>query len=390
MTSPPDTDLRAILTKKLTDDGVLTNPEWFRTFASVPREVFVPYFFRPRRGQPGWRLVEDSDEWRLGVYSDDALVTQMNGDELAVARARRGELVQGQPTSSSSAPTLMASMLEALDVESGMRVLEIGTGTAYNAALVSHRLGSDQVTTVEVDPALSAHARARLDQAGYTPTVVCADGVEGYADNAPYDRLIATVAVSSVPPAWLRQTRPGAVIVIPLRFAGHGGLMATLIRDEHGGATGRFLAQYGGFMPTRAAEATASAVIRPSLLADARPTDLPPQALTGNDPAAFYLSLRSPCPYSVLGFRPEEPGAHIQTWGHGQDGSTFALTTVNGAVVVAADGPLWPALEAAYREWNQLGRPQRDRVGLTVQPDGRQAVWIDETRNLITTLSTRW
>ncbi len=53
----------------------------------------------------------------------------MNGDQSAVARARHGELVEGQPTSSSSAPTLMASMLDALDVEAGMRVLEIGTGT---------------------------------------------------------------------------------------------------------------------------------------------------------------------------------------------------------------------------------------------------------------------
>ncbi len=143
-------------------------------------------------------------------------------------------------------------------------------------------------------------------------------------------------------------------------------------------------------MPTRATQGITAAVIHPSLLADARPTDVPPHALTGSDPAAFYLSLRSPCPYSVLGFRPDQPGADTQTWGHGQDGSIFALTTVNSVVVVAADGPLWPALEAAYGEWNQLERPQRYRVGLTVHPDGRQVVWIDDPRNPITTMSPGW
>jgi protein-L-isoaspartate(D-aspartate) O-methyltransferase len=127
-------DLRAALVEKLTSDGVVSDPEWRHAFAAVPREVFVPYFFQPRRDRPGWRLVEANQEWREGVYTDEALVTQMNGDKTAVDLARHDGLVEGQPTSSSSAPTLMASMLEALGVETGMRVLEIGTGVRHEVA----------------------------------------------------------------------------------------------------------------------------------------------------------------------------------------------------------------------------------------------------------------
>jgi methyltransferase of ATP-grasp peptide maturase system len=387
MTSTMAADLRAALVEKLTSDGVVSDPEWRHAFAAVPREVFVPYFFQPRRDRPGWRLVEANQEWRESVYTDEALVTQMNGDETAVDLARHDGLVEGQPTSSSSAPTLMASMLEALGVETGMRVLEIGTGTGYNAALLSHRLGAGQVTTVEIDPELTANARARLAEAGYTPTVICADGARGYAEGATYDRVIATVALPALPSAWLEQTRPGAVIVIPLRLAGHGGLMAQLTRDPQGGAVGRFLTQYGGFMSTRDTTTPGSATIRPSLLVDARPTDVPAQAVTGSHPAAFYLSLRSPSPYSVFGFRPDDPAGTPQTWGYGQDGSTFALTTVDGIGLAGADGPLWPALEAAYIEWREFGQPVRDRFGLTVHPDGEHVVWIDDSRSPVATFA---
>jgi protein-L-isoaspartate O-methyltransferase len=127
-------DLRVPLADQLAEGVLRADFRWRDAFAAVPREAFVPFYFEPCRGRPGWRLVEGTPEWREGVYLDDALVTQLNGSDDAIGVARRGETVEGTPTSSSSAPSLMAAMLAALDVHDGHRVLEIGTGTGYNAS----------------------------------------------------------------------------------------------------------------------------------------------------------------------------------------------------------------------------------------------------------------
>lgn len=142
-------DLRATLVDQLTCSGFLTDLPWREVFATVPREIFVPYFFVPCRGRPGWRLVEGDDEWRQGVYADEALVTQLNGDDDAALAARRGQTVEGVPTSSSSAPALMAAMLHSLDLAQGMSVLEVGTGSGYNAALLAAWLGDDAITSID-------------------------------------------------------------------------------------------------------------------------------------------------------------------------------------------------------------------------------------------------
>jgi protein-L-isoaspartate O-methyltransferase len=100
-------------------------------------------------------------------------------------------------------------------VADGMRVLEIGTGTGWNAALLAHRLGHAAVTSVEIDPDITRQAAQALTAIGHTPKVVCADGSLGYPMDAPYDRVIATCAVSTVPYAWVAQTRPGGMILAP-------------------------------------------------------------------------------------------------------------------------------------------------------------------------------
>jgi protein-L-isoaspartate(D-aspartate) O-methyltransferase len=157
---------------------------------AVPRHLFLP---------------EQRPE---AAYRDDAIVT------------KRDEA--GQPISSSSQPAIMAIMLDQLDLAPGHRVLEIGAGTGYNAALISHVVGpSGQVTSVDIDPELVATAREHLARAGFDDvTVACADGAEGYPERAPYDRIIATVGVSDLAPAWLEQAVPGARIVVPLDVRG--------------------------------------------------------------------------------------------------------------------------------------------------------------------------
>src|SRR4029077_5346990 len=123
-----------------------------------------------------------------------------------------------QPISSSSQPAIMAIMLDQLALAPGQRVLEIGAGTGYNAALLCPLTGpGGTVVSVDIDDDLAAQARGHLAAAGYPQvTVVAADGAGGYPPGAPYDRVIATVGVADLAPAWLRQAGPGARIVVPL------------------------------------------------------------------------------------------------------------------------------------------------------------------------------
>lgn len=138
---------------------------------------------------------------------NDAVVTQVDDG------AENGP---GLPTSSSSAPSIMAAMLDALDVRPDQWVLEIGTGTGWNAALLCELVGdADRVTTVEVDPVLAERARGALEDAGYRTRVVTGDGAAGFPALAPYDRIIATCTVRDIPRAWLAQTRDGGLIVAP-------------------------------------------------------------------------------------------------------------------------------------------------------------------------------
>jgi protein-L-isoaspartate(D-aspartate) O-methyltransferase len=156
----------------------------------VPRHLFLPHL--------------PPEE----AYLDDAIVTKRDA--------------KGQPISSSSQPAIMAIMLDQLTLASGQRVLEIGAGTGYNAALMRHIVGpSGAVVSVDIEPDLVEAAREHLASAGYPDvTVVAADGAHGYLPGAPYDRVIATVGVSDLAPAWLYQAAPGARIVVPLDVRG--------------------------------------------------------------------------------------------------------------------------------------------------------------------------
>ncbi|CAM5426509.1 methyltransferase domain-containing protein [Streptomyces aurantiogriseus] len=243
----PDKDLedlaasaRAALVREIEASGAFAaDPGWTEAFAAVPRHLFVPYYYVSGAGGYERRWGESPDprtreRWITGAYEDTPLAT----------RLRDGELL-----SSSSQPSLMALMLVELRVEKGNRVLEIGAGTGYNAALLSYRLGDEQVTTVDLDPEITESARRHLAAAGYHPVVVTGDGARGVPERAPFDRIIATCQLASVPRAWLAQCRPGARILTPLAT----GLVALTVRDaEH--AEGNFLHTPAYFVPLRGAD----------------------------------------------------------------------------------------------------------------------------------------
>jgi protein-L-isoaspartate O-methyltransferase len=183
------------LQRRLVDDliavGKLT-PPWLEAFAAVPRHQFIPdTIWDDSSGElVPLRRDDDPDRWWEAAYAPAVVVTQVD-DGHPAGPDQRGHYI----TSSASQPDVVALMFDALDVQPGMRVLEIGTGTGYNAALLAHRLGSGNVTSVEIDPEVADHARRALTTTGYPVTVLTGDGAQGYP---PMRRMTG----SSPTPQW--------------------------------------------------------------------------------------------------------------------------------------------------------------------------------------------
>ena len=376
--------LRARFIDQLVASGTVPDPEWLAAFRDIPRTAFVPSFFRQVPEKSGWVLVEQpSAEWFDAVYSTQPLITQLDGDDTLTDAARRGQLVTGVSTSSSSAPTLMAVMLHALDLYPGHRVLEIGTGTGYNAALLCHRVGAQNVTSIDVDPGIMDRAHHTLAQLGYSPHLRTTDGRAGCPERAPFDRIIATVALASIPTPWIDQTAPGGKLLVPLDRRNCGGLLALL--TVHGDtAEGHFLPDYGGFMPVRpnhtdAAE-RAFREASEEEYAIHRISELPATFITSPEsPFEFFAALTVPGDgWNKLEFVPAD-GGPIETWIATADGSWVCHTTDHdGTHRVRQGGPtrLWDAIETAHHQWERLGKPTRERFGLTVQHDAH-TIWLD-------------
>ena len=181
-----------------------------------------------------------TDAGLAGAYRDEALVTALLPDG-------HGGLAA---VSSSTQPSLMVGMLDALDLGDHPRVLEIGTGTGYNAALMCHVLGDAAVHSVDVDPVLVDTARARLDSLGHHPLLAVGDGRAGLPSHAPYDRIIATCAFPEVPWAWAEQLVAGGLVLVDVKVALLAGNLA-LLRRTPDRLEGRFLPAWAGFMAVR-------------------------------------------------------------------------------------------------------------------------------------------
>ncbi|MFI0962187.1 methyltransferase domain-containing protein [Streptomyces sp. NPDC021080] len=296
---------RASLVRQIDRSGAWAgDPVWREAFEAVPRHLFVPYYYIGATGGYERLWGEDPDprvrdRWLRGAYADSPLAT----------RVRDGELV-----SSSSQPSLMAMMLVALEVRDGDAVLEIGAGTGYNAALLAYRLGDELVTTVDLDVEITDAARAHLAVAGYHPTVVTGDGARGVPERAPFDRIIATCTLTTIPRAWLAQCAPGARVLAPLATG-----LITLDVEDAGHAEGRFLHTSAFFVPLRGST-------RSGPEPEPARTGGVPRRARGNDLFRFLLALTA--------------------------------------------GRLDP--QDAYALWEREGQPQRERYGITV---GEENVW---------------
>ncbi|MFY1595563.1 ATP-grasp peptide maturase system methyltransferase [Micromonospora sp. WMMD737] len=360
--------LRQQLVAALDASGHLTSPTVAAAFASVERHLFAPAVYAvDDRGNPGEVLHGDNpehhDAYLNAVYSDTAIVTQMSAD--------------GRPTSSSTQPGVMAVMLEALDLRPGLSVLEIGTGTGYNAALLSQLLGDALVTSVDIDPGLVTDATIALAAAGYRPRVAAADGLSGYPQRAPYDRIIATCSVRRVPAAWIRQTRRDGIVLANMSF---GVAPLRICADGYG--HGRFLPQVAAFIEARPADGPLGPTTD-QMVAMCMGGTGDTSIGSAEDVARFTD------PQGEFFWRLMEPGVyHCELLPDGEtvhclvDAGTSSWARVvcrDATVTVVQGGPrrVWDDLSEVCRRWAGAGQPGHDRLGLTVDRDGRHTLWVD-------------
>lgn len=372
------------LAGQLRDSGDVRDPLWAAAVAQTPRHLLVPSVYAQREDfttsdTPTSLMDVDGLEQ---VYSMTTLVTAIDRNEF-------GAVV---PVSSSTKPDLMARMLEALDVHEGHRVLEIGTGTGYNAALLAHRLGDQRVFSVDVDPQLIAVARRRLSSIGRNPTVATADGVDGFPAHAPYDRIIATCGVRQIPQAWHAQLVPGGKVLVD--FKPRGGNLVLLQRVDDRRLEGRFAPFYGAFMLMRHLRGPVDDLPSPRWQSELplerqRTTTTPPEL-----PAVVWF-LRGLMSTAGLrrGYEVDQQTRQpiAMTWAT-SDGSRCVVdlnASGNGERRVREGGPtdLWGGIERAHRQWLAWGEPGWARFGVTVDVstvENRQpAVWLDQPENII-------
>jgi len=165
----------------------IADPRVLQAMAKVPREVFV----LPREVRE--------------AYADRALLLEC------------GQTI--------SQPYIVALMTEALELTGTEHVLEIGTGSGYQTAVLCELAG--RITSVERHPELSAQSAAKLQSLGCTNReLIVGDGTNGWPANAPYDRIIVTAAAARVPQSLIDQLADGGILVIPIGPANAQSLQA--------------------------------------------------------------------------------------------------------------------------------------------------------------------
>ena len=384
MTMPADCEtdavrLRETLAKALARNGVLVDPAWRAAVEAVPRHRFVPGFYLPaderdEQGLTVWEPVTaelDHGRWLAAAYTDTTLITQFDGHETDWKQptVRHG----GAPTSSSTLPSLVLRMWADADLHEGHTVLEVGTGTGYSTALACERLGSADVTSIEVDGRRLEQAAGVLYGCGYTPTLAVADGSYGYWPEARFDRIVAACSFRAVPPALLAQARPGGKILLTLSGWLYGYARVLLTVDGNGTAEGQLLGDTVSFMSARTHAAPVfgnPAHWAAGLPEKPRTSRQSPERITAATEEAFHLRFLA---------QSAVPDAQMVTVGdtvHLVDvvtGSAATLIPTDGGWRVREGGPvkLWERIERVLDAYDEAGAPGPETFTLHVYDGGQ-------------------
>jgi protein-L-isoaspartate(D-aspartate) O-methyltransferase len=349
-------DRLAAYTQQLRAQGAIRTEAVARAFATVPRHLFINTVYNG-----GDRvLVGDipADKLLDRIYSDRSLMTHVPADEAG-------------GYSSASQPSLVAKMIEALDLQPGMCVLEIGAGTGYNAALIATITGA-HVVTLDVSETIVDEAARALQRAGIEHvTAVHGDGYLGHLADGPYDRVIVTCGVTGASPHWLDQLTPAGFALVPIA---HGGLHPILaISRTDDGVQGRavmsadFMTAAGPLyhwpanrVPTPTGAVTAHTLT--TIPGAGHALDLP-------DYQALWFQLATHDPHTTRAWTDGiDPTQGLCALHH--PGISTAWIQQDGAVRHTGDTALADDLTSLVTNWDNHGRPAITRWVCTLQAQG--------------------
>ncbi|MER5413931.1 methyltransferase domain-containing protein [Streptomyces virginiae] len=366
---------REALVEHLKSQKLIRTDEWYRAFATVPREVFVPRWYEQEtldKGISAWREHDAASGDSLPlVYRDMTLVTALDPD---TAEQVDPALWTGIPTSSSTLPSVLAPMLEELDVKNDTTVLHLGTGPGYLVALLCARLGDRFVYSMDIDPAIVRAAQQRLASIGYEPQLVPDDGREGYPTGEQFDRIISTCSLPEITDGLMRCTKPGTVIVTSLGLGIEGGVVRVVV-DETGRASGHFTDHGGTFMAARGTAQTYPVKERAELAAE---TDTRTTSVSGSDfreNYTFRLLLAAELRGAEFVYHSDAATGALSIQLQQPDG-TWARSPIAGEQTVTYGGApsLWRTVEQTWAWWTEEGKPEQEQFDYAREADGSACI----------------
>ncbi|MYC77160.1 methyltransferase domain-containing protein [Candidatus Poribacteria bacterium] len=262
-------------------DHLRANADWLQqALFNVPRHLFIEQYY-DGEGPDGI------------VHVESPIPTE---EQLSAIYSNRGLMIREDPHSAASQPSLIFSMLNDLKLTHGCKVLEIGTGSGWNAGLMAFHVGDESlVYSIDLQADLVEKARKHLSSAGFNRVNLRAgDGGLGW-DGETFDRIIVTVGSPDIPPAWIESLAEGGILVMPLKTRGAGDPILRLHKQGNK-LTGTFT-QWAGFMNLQGDfQSSAEDTLDPSAdpvveaLLQEEPTFVPLRVYVASD-CAFYLRL---------------------------------------------------------------------------------------------------
>jgi protein-L-isoaspartate O-methyltransferase len=346
---------------------------WHDAVCSVPRHLLVPRWFTRNREYENWELRDgpsDEQAWLDAAYDPQRTLVTRVGTTHA-DQAEPGTAYQGWASSSSTLPSLVLDMYRRARLFEGADVLDVGTGTGYGTALLAWRQGGEHVTSIDIDPYLTATAEARLNAAGVHPRLMTADATSDLPGS--YDRIVPMVSLPAIPASWLTALRPDGRLVFSLTG---GSVLITAAKTADGGGDGRVEFDRASFMAARHGPGYPPhhGIPEEARNGDGDVTFTSPYPVV--DPEwgwELNAILSVTAPGLVIRSNADDRTGMRTTWMAHPDGSWARATgTGDGPALVRQSGPrrLWDDLDGLRLYWLTHGCLPLRGAGARIDPDG--------------------